>query len=792
MSKRKRNVPGGQTNNSQKSKEDRIDDLLKDEKERRKAELLSDEKVAAKLAELEQQIADNKEKFETRKAELEEEYKGKEAALLSRVEKQKKNLNTRAVELGEQKALQEAREKRLSDVEAQVKERCEAAAAEEVLRIKADERSIREQEMTALYAEWNREKSRQKMELEEYVKSQRQKADEELEMAHAKRVKAEEQKLDKLHEADALIETKWEELTKGYEDKMAEYMQKKLEFDRKLQELEDQQADLDADSEYVRELKDKYNQYSEKEVLKLQQQIGHYEVQVEALMSRIKELTDKTAHMQVSLLDGDGHSLAARIEELEGQLQEAARRNDELANMPSEQEIDRLRANSRELETVRDMLDDEKQKRHEAEAKISAYAMSARELENSRVVAAALESLNDQLQKKLKYISDQYKSTQESKFKVLLDIDKEAAAQGIYNPKGFGGTLEKLCDYVRKYGAAKKKLYYSLDTIRVFFASLAASERASRLLILQGLSGTGKSSLPRMVAEALGVECKLVPVQPSWRDNRELLGYDNDFTNRFKETEFTKFLYEASAVPNRNKVYFIVLDEMNLARIEYYFADFLSVLEKPDQAEWIVPLVSGYSEADEEQRPKYLDYSNEAANVCVTNNIWFVGTANNDDSTSLITDKVYDRAQVLDMDSREEGFGVKGRTAAQVTMDVEELLTLFENAKAEKKGCLDESDRNGISMVDEYLKEMDITFGNRIMSQMDDFVPVYVACGGTKEEAIDYLLSHKILRKLDERYEPYLLTKLEDLKQGLNELYGDGKFAQSIKKIDKLREKIAG
>lgn len=792
MAKRKRNVPGGQTNNSQKSKSERIDGLLKDEKEKRETELLYDERVAAKIAQLDQQGEENKEKFETRMAELEEEYKGKEEALLNRVEKQKKYLSTRAVELSEQKALQEAREKKLSDMEAQVKERCEAAAAEEVLRIKADERSIREQEMTALYAEWNRDKSRQKKELEEYVKTQRQKADEELEMAHAKRVQAEEQRLDKLHEADALIETKWEELTKGYEDKMAEYMRKKLEFDRKLQELEDQRADLDADSEYVRELKAKYDQYSEKEVLKLQHQIGHYEVQIEVLMARIKELTDKTAHMQGSLLDEDGRSLAVRIEELEGQLEEAVRRNDELANMPSEQEIERLRANSRELEAVRDMLDDEKQKRHEAEAKISAYAMSARELENSRVVAAALESLNDQLQKKLKYISDQYKSTQESKFKVLLDIDKEIAAQGIYDPKGFGGTLEKLCDYIRKYGASKKKLYYSIDTIRVFFASLAASERASRLLVLQGLSGTGKSSLPRMVAEALGAECKLVPVQPSWRDNRELLGYDNDFTNRFKETEFTKFLYEASAVPNRNKVYFIVLDEMNLARIEYYFADFLSVLEKPDQAEWIVPLVSGYSEADEEQRPKYLDYSNEAANICVTNNIWFVGTANNDDSTSLITDKVYDRAQVLDMDSREEGFSVKGRAPAKVSMDVDELLTLFENAKAEKKGCLDESDRNGIGMIDEYLKEMDITFGNRIMSQMDDFVPVYVACGGTKVEAIDYLLSHKILRKLDERYEPYLLAKLGDLKQGLDELYGAGKFAQSIKKIDKLCEKIAG
>ena len=87
---------------------------------------------------------------------------------------------------------------------------------------------------------------------------------------------------------------------------------------------------------------------------------------------------------------------------------------------------------------------------------------------------------------------------------------------------------------------------------------------------------------------------------------------------------------------------------------------------------------------------------------------------------------------------------------------------------------------------------MDITFGNRIMSQMEDFIPVYMACGGTKEEAIDYLLTHKILRKLDERYEPYLVNKLEDLETGLNDIYGDGKFSQSIAKIHKLREKIAG
>ena len=76
--------------------------------------------------------------------------------------------------------------------------------------------------------------------------------------------------------------------------------------------------------------------------------------------------------------------------------------------------------------------------------------------------------------------------------------------------------------------------------------------------------------------------------------------------------------------------------------------------------------------------------------------------------------------------------------------------------------------------------------------QMKDFVPVYVACGGTKEDAIDYLLTHKILRKLDERYEPYLVTKLEELEMALNETYGEGKFKQSIDKIKKLKTKIAG
>lgn len=766
-------------------KADMVEKLKQQQHDKIEAALITDERVAAKVKELEDQIEYNKTELEILKADLEKEYNEKKDDLdVRQVE-----LDFKEEELKEEKESQEKRQKELVDAEAEVKKRCETAVAEEIKRIKDDEASIREKEKDAIYAEWEDDKEKQKKELEKYIKAQRKKIDDELEKAHLERVDAEDKKLTKIHEADDAIEKKRAELTHEYEEKAKEYSKKKLEYEKKLQELQEQQADLEADSEYVQELKERYKKYSEKEVLKLQQRIAHYEDQIEVFTERIKELSSKTAHMESLLLDDEGQSLVAKIEELENQLEEATKRNDELANLPSEEEIERLRADTKELGNVRLALDNEKQKRAEAEAKISAYAMSARELENARVASAALESLNNQLQMKLKYISEQYKSTQESKFKVLVDIDKDIAAQGMYNPKGFNRSLKELCDYVRAFGSSHKRLYYSIDTIRVFFASLAASEKASRLLILQGLSGTGKSSLPRLVAEALDVECKVVPVQPSWRDNRELLGYDNDFTNRYKETDFTKFLYEVSALPNRKKGYFIVLDEMNLARIEYYFADFLSVLEKPNQAEWIIPLVSGYSELDEEQKPKYLDYSNEAANICVTNNVWFIGTANNDDSTSLITDKVYDRAQVLDMDDRAEEFTEEN--VAKISMDVEELLSLFEKAKT-TENKLTKNDKKNISLVDEYLKEMNITFGNRIMGQMDEFVPVYIACGGTKEEAIDYLLTHKILRKLDERYEPYLITKLDDLEMGLNEIYGEGKFVQSIKKINKLREKIVG
>ena len=104
-------------------------------------------------------------------------------------------------------------------------------------------------------------------------------------------------------------------------------------------------------------------------------------------------------------------------------------------------------------------------------------------------------------------------------------------------------------------------------------------------------------------------------------------------------------IYEASYNDDIN---IIVLDEMNIARVEYYFAEMLSILEMPDQSEWNIQLISSTWDTD----PKRL----KNGDLKISPNIWYIGTANNDDSTFSVSDKVYDRAFVINIDSKGMAF----------------------------------------------------------------------------------------------------------------------------------------
>lgn len=135
------------------------------------------------------------------------------------------------------------------------------------------------------------------------------------------------------------------------------------------------------------------------------------------------------------------------------------------------------------------------------------------------------------------------------------------------NYQGDSKFIKEFIQYCKRNG-----FIYSEDLVRSFLASL----RSSKMTILKGYSGTGKSSLPMLLANYLKAECVVVPVQPNWRSKQDIIGFYNYFTNKFIPTELTQTLLRANV--SKDRIFLVVLDEMNLSRVEYYFSEFNSKL----------------------------------------------------------------------------------------------------------------------------------------------------------------------------------------------------------------------
>ena len=322
-----------------------------------------------------------------------------------------------------------------------------------------------------------------------------------------------------------------------------------------------------------------------------------------------------------------------------------------------------------------------------------------------------------------------------------------------------------------------QKYYFPIDTIRAWIAGFSSS----RLLILQGLSGTGKSTLPRVFLEYIGGKAFFFPVQATWRDRSDIVGYYSDFTGEFKETELLKHLYEASYFPDQMNI--MVLDEMNISRIEYYFADFLSIFEYPPE-DWLIPLMQVKLGTPV---PRYI----ENGKVRIPTNTWFIGTANTDDSTFTITDKVYDRAIVIEFNDLNLPF-TSDWDYSPYPLTMEELTVCINEAMSRKENQLSEAERTKFMKLTLFISEtFDLAFGNRIMNQIDRFVPVFVALGGTKEAALDLMLARKILRKLDGHFESYVKNGLVKLSRYLQQNYGKGTLKLSEALIEKYNRKLS-
>lgn len=327
-------------------------------------------------------------------------------------------------------------------------------------------------------------------------------------------------------------------------------------------------------------------------------------------------------------------------------------------------------------------------------------------------------------------------------------------------------SLEDLVDRFQSFSASQLKLYYSKKTIRIFFAGMATS----KTMVLEGISGTGKTSLAYAMGKFFQNDAAIISVQPSWRDRSEMLGYLNEFTKRFNETDFLKALYETTY---RKDINFIVLDEMNLARVEYYFADFLSILEMPDPNQWKISLIT-------DQKPEDPIHF-ENGKLRIPENVWFVGTANKDDSTFMITDKVYDRVASIEMNDKATVFDAPYTEG--VRMSYNYLKNLFVEALNEYQ--MTPKLIENLAKLDEFIiDKFQIAFGNRINKQIHTFVPVYMALGGSEIEALDYLVSRKILRKFESLNLPFLQDELQELIDLIDKLFGKTNFQDSKKMLN--------
>lgn len=348
----------------------------------------------------------------------------------------------------------------------------------------------------------------------------------------------------------------------------------------------------------------------------------------------------------------------------------------------------------------------------------------------------------------------------EHRFPKLTLVDEKYAA---LTPPEYDNeiSLQEFTEGYRRYAASQMKLYYTPEIVRRFVAGMAAS----KLLILEGISGTAKTSLPYSFSRYLSNPSTIVSVQPSFRDRTELLGYFNEFSKRFNETEFLRALYEANYRPDPT---LIVLDEMNLARIEYYFAEMLSVLEMPNKDEWVLDLVPTAWDGD----PVKMD----GGKIHVADSTWFIGTANNDDSTFTITDKVYDRAMPIELNERADAFECEVQPHCNVT--AEHLEYLFQKAQVDYPISDELMDK--MQKLDNYLiTRFKLSFGNRIMKQLYDFIPVYVACGGTELGGMDYIVARKVLKKFESMNVTFVRDEITGLITYIDKLFGKAEMQDS-------------
>ncbi|QCE42405.1 AAA family ATPase [Psychroserpens sp. NJDZ02] len=591
----------------------------------------------------------------------------------------------------------------------------------------------------------------------------------------------ETKKLDQETEIKKLISNKKSELEEVFKDRFNEKENKLVKLsnelesskrllDKKQKELNYQIEDFEDDKIY---LTDKAKKQVKEEIEDLNQQIINLTDKNNALQNSLHSLKEELQYLG----DKSAEDVVSKLRDQEKTIFEL---REKLETSPGSINMDDLKRLQKEKNDWQNKIGEINAQLSEYKSRYENQKLQIGEKERLEFQKEELElriKLQQAALEELKYeVND---LTKESEDKVTFvscsDMDKkfsEEPFKALQNTisKGWINNIQQAIAQV-----TVNELYYDRNTLRSFIAGLSMS----RFSILQGISGTGKTSLPKAFAESIGGNYGIVEVQSGWKDRQDLIGYYNTFEKKYYEGKFLKLLYKAGTPKYSNKPFFIILDEMNLSHPEHYFADMLSIMEETNPDKQILTVSDKVKDI-----PKLmLELSEGDIGLKIPQNVWFIGTANHDETTLQFAPKTYDRANILEMPINNKPFEIKSIDKSKVQISNDAFLGFMKDSK-----FIDDN-------VEGYLNgdfkticnKLGIGWGNRLQKQIELFTPVFIALDGSIADALDHIIASKILRSIKGRYdlqEPTLKEMKDELDLNFNDKF-NGFAKKSLKIVNK-------
>ncbi|WP_296644358.1 AAA family ATPase [Roseinatronobacter sp.] len=338
-------------------------------------------------------------------------------------------------------------------------------------------------------------------------------------------------------------------------------------------------------------------------------------------------------------------------------------------------------------------------------------------------------------------------------------------------------------------------LRFSNRVQRAFHTALKINDTA-QITVLAGVSGTGKSLLPRRYAEAMGIHFMQVAVEPRWDSPQDLLGFYNYVEGKYRATDLARLMaamdpwqsFGADAPNSHDHLAMVLLDEMNLARVEYYFSEFLSRLEvRPDYG-------NTWPQRDackDSLIPVDIRGLENPPSLFPGHNMLFVGTMNDDESTQSLSDKVLDRGNVMQFPAP-SSFPQQTQGAAGATADA---LRFKQWRKwIRPTNTLQGAEENEVGQVISKLAEIMSGFGRPFGFRLNQSIRHYVAnyptegTGGTIAQALVDQIEFRIMPKLRGIEIDNHAHQFEDLETLIGSRLNDPALSTSLRD---LREKQA-